>query len=112
MQQPDSLPTDEPIVVVHTVRSSAEAMVVRGLLEGAGIASPELGMGSGSPWPDFVSILRPFQEIEIYALESQVRRARQLIAEYFADVKREDGQENPQDSGGNNDDGDAGPNRP
>lgn len=90
MQQPDPVPTDEPIAIVYTARSSAEAMVVRGLLESAGIASPELGGGSSSPWPSGVSILHPFRgvEIPVYAIESQAGRARDLIAEYLAEVDR------------------------
>jgi hypothetical protein len=89
MQQPN-LPTNEAIAVVHTARSLTEAMVVRGLLEGAGIASPELGGGSASPWPGAVSILHPARgvEIPIYAIESQAGRARELIAEYLAEVER------------------------
>ena len=91
MQQPDSLPSDESIIVVHTAQSGTEALVVRALLEGAGIASPEIGVGSPSPWPGLVSILHPAQRIEIYALESQAGRARQLIADYLAE--REQGTE-------------------
>jgi len=89
MQQPH-LPTNEAIAVVHTARSLTEAMVVRGLLEGAGIASPELGGGSPSPWPGTVSILHPARgvEIPIYAIESQAARARELIAEYLDEVER------------------------
>ena len=87
MQQPDSAPSGEPIVVVHTARSGTEALVVRSLLASAGIASPQLGVGSPSPWPDFVSILRPAQEIEIYVLESQAGRARELIAECLVESK-------------------------
>jgi hypothetical protein len=86
MQQHDPLPTDEAIVVVHTARSWTEAMVVRGLLESAGIASPELGAGNPSPLPELTIHLHG---IKIYALESEAGRARQMIAEYFADLERD-----------------------
>ena len=82
MQQHDPLPNDEPIVVVHTVRSWTEAIVVRGLLKSSGIESPELGNSGPSPMPDLAPIL---QGIDIYALASQAEQARRLIAEYFAE---------------------------
>jgi hypothetical protein len=81
MQQPDLYPKDERIVVVHMAESWTEAVVVRGLLESAGIPSPALGDGNPSPLPDLAAI---FHGIEIYALESQAAQARQVIAEYLA----------------------------
>jgi hypothetical protein len=89
MQQPN-VPTNEAIVVVHTARSPAEAMVIRGLLESAGIASPELGGGGNSPWPSAVSVLHPARgvEIPIYAIESQAGRARELITEYLTEIEQ------------------------
>ena len=87
MHIPDSLPTDESLVSVHTARSWTEAMVVRGLLESAGIPASELGMGSPSPMPDLAHIL---YGIDIYTLKSQADRARQLIAEYFAEIAEDE----------------------
>ena len=96
MQQPDPLRTDESINVVHLARSMTEAMVIRRLLEGAGISSPELSGGS-LLWPGAFSVVEFIREIEIpiYAIASQAGRARQLIAEYLAEEER-DG-DNPED---------------
>jgi hypothetical protein len=85
MQQDYLLPTQEPIVVVYTAYSWIEAVVVRSLLESAGIASPALGDGN---LPDlaFVSM-----GIEIYTLKSQAERARQVIEEHLADIENSQG---------------------
>ena len=80
MQQYDYQPSHEPIIVVHTVNSWTEAIVVRGLLMSAGIESPELGHSGPSPMPDLAPIL---QGIDIYALQSQAARAREVIAEFL-----------------------------
>jgi hypothetical protein len=83
MQQEDwfglkPTPTGEAITVVHVATSSIEAAVVRGLLGCAGIPSPALGDA-------YQRDLAPlYCEIRIYALESQAREARQVIAEYLA----------------------------
>lgn len=74
-------PTQEPIAVVYTAYSWIEAVVVRSLLESAGIASPALGDGN-LPDMAFVSL-----GIEIYALESQKERARQVIADHLIDIQ-------------------------
>ena len=63
--------------MVYTAGSWIEAVVVRGLLESAGIESPALGDGN---LPDLTPI---FSGIGIYTLESQADRARELIAEHL-----------------------------
>ncbi len=69
----------EKAVVVHTAGSMAEAMVIRGLLQSAGIVSP--GSVSTDPFP-----LREPPEgthgTEIVVLESHANEARRLIDEY------------------------------
>jgi hypothetical protein len=75
---PKGPPNAEPITVVYTAGSWIEAVVVRGLLESAGIESPALGDGN---LPDLTPI---FTGIEIYTLESEAARARQLIADHLA----------------------------
>jgi len=74
----------EKAVVVHTAGSMAEAMVIRGLLQSAGIASP--GSVSTDPFP-----LREPPEgthgTEIIVLESHADEARRLIEEYLRDNK-------------------------
>jgi hypothetical protein len=83
MQQEDwfglrKAPTGEAITVVHIATSSIEAVVVRGLLDSAGIPSPALGDA-------YQRDLAPlYAEIRIYALESQADEARKVIAEYLA----------------------------
>jgi hypothetical protein len=76
--RPGGPPSGEAITVVHTATSWTEAVVVRGLLDSAGIPSPALGDGNPS---DLAPL---YCEIEIYALESQADEARQVIAEYLA----------------------------
>jgi hypothetical protein len=76
-QAPDS--SQERVVVAYTAGTAAEAMVVRGLLESAGISSP--GSVSNDPFP-----LRESPEgthgVEVYVLEPRAEEARKLIAEY------------------------------
>lgn len=68
------------VIIAHTAGTPAEAMVIRGLLESAGIHSP--GSVSSDPFP-----LRDVPEgthgVEIYVLESQADEARRLIADYL-----------------------------
>jgi hypothetical protein len=69
----------ERVVVAHTASTATEAMVIRGLLESAGIHSP--GFDSSEPFP----LNEPPEGThgsEVYVLESQVKEAQQLIAEY------------------------------
>lgn len=70
----------ERVVVAHTAGTAAEAMVIRGLLESAGIRSP--GSVSTDPFP-----LREPPEgthgVEIFVLESEAERARRIIEEYL-----------------------------
>jgi len=72
--------SQERVVVAHTAGTSAEAMVIRGLLESAGIRSP--GSVTMDPFP-----LREPPEgthgTEILVLESQAEHARHIIAEYL-----------------------------
>ncbi|MGA9885718.1 MAG: hypothetical protein WBQ34_18530 [Candidatus Acidiferrales bacterium] len=70
----------ERAVLVHTADSMAEAMVIRGLLESAGIRSP--GSASSNPFPVSESP-GGGRGVEVYALESQAEGARNLIDEYL-----------------------------
>ena len=69
----------ERVVNVHTAGSSTEAMVIRALLESAGIHSP--GPVTSDPFP-----MRDPPEgthgVEVYVLESQVKAAERLIEDY------------------------------
>lgn len=69
----------ERIVNVHTAGSSTEAMVIRALLESAGIQSP--GPVTSDPFP-----MRDPPEgthgVEVYVLESQAKAAERLIEDY------------------------------
>ena len=71
----------ERTVTVHTAGTWTEALVIRGLLESTGIASP--GSVSSDPFP-----LREPPEgthgTEIVVLESHAEEARRVIAEYIA----------------------------
>jgi hypothetical protein len=70
----------ERVVVAHTAGTASEAMVIRGLLESAGIHSP--GFDSSEPFP-----LNESPEgthgSEVYVLESRAKEAKKLIEEYL-----------------------------
>lgn len=73
-------------VVVHTAESIGEAMVLRSLLEGAGIRSPvpsstNLFAESGPPGG---------RGVDVYAFESKADEARALIAEYLSEGESEE----------------------
>ncbi len=81
MQQSGPEPARERVIVVHHAATSAEAAVLRGLLESAGISSPP---------PTFTDPF-PLREspkgthgVEILVLESQADDARQIIADYLS----------------------------
>lgn len=69
----------ERVVVAHIAGTTAEALVIRGLLESAGIVSP--GYGSADPFP-LREAPKGTHGVEIYVLESQVEEARRVIEEY------------------------------
>ncbi len=69
----------EPVVTAYMAESASEAMVIRGLLESAGISSP--GSVSTDPFPIPENPESP-HGLEVIVLESQVDEARALIEEY------------------------------
>ncbi len=67
-------------VVVHQAGTSTEAVVIRGLLESAGIASP--GSAGSDPFP----MREPpegFRDTDIVVLESHAEEAKRVIADYL-----------------------------
>jgi hypothetical protein len=85
----------EKAVVVHTAGSLAEAMVIRGLLQSAGILSP--GSVSTDPFP----LREPpggTHGTEIVVLESHANEARRLIAEYLRDNKSSESEDSEEKS--------------
>ena len=73
--------SNERVVVAHVAESATEAMVIRSLLESAGIATP--GSVSTDPFPIPEDPENP-HNFEILVLESQADEARRVIAEYLA----------------------------
>ena len=71
----------EETVVVHRADSWAEAMVIRGLLESAGIDSPPLTRTD--PYP-LSNPPADFPGAEVLVRESQVDEARRIIADYIS----------------------------
>jgi hypothetical protein len=71
----------ERMVVAHTAESATEAMVIRSLLESAGIETPDAV--SADPFPIPENPEEP-HNLEIRVLESQADEARKIIAEYLA----------------------------
>jgi hypothetical protein len=81
-QQVTDEPKREGSVVVHHAGTSTEALIIRGLLESAGIRSP--ASVSSDPFP----LREPpegMQGTEIVVLESQAEEARRIIADYLDD---------------------------
>ncbi|HEX2711783.1 MAG TPA: hypothetical protein VHM88_06110 [Candidatus Acidoferrales bacterium] len=75
------LPTREPVVIVHQAGTWTEALVIRGLLESAGINSP------ASTFTDPFPLREPpkgTHGVEILVLSSQADEARRIIADYLA----------------------------
>lgn len=71
----------EETVVIHRAESWTEAMVIRGLLESAGIVSPPLTRTDPFPMSEPRA---DFPGVEILVRESQAEEARKIIAEYRA----------------------------
>ena len=74
-----SLPDRGPSVVVHKAGSPTEAMVIRGLLESAGIRLPEASGGNPFPLKEAHS---GEGSVNIEVLASQAEDARRIIADY------------------------------
>ncbi len=70
--------SNEAVVVAYTAESATEAMVIRSLLQSAGIVTP--GFVSADPFPIPENPEDPHTEILV--LESRVDEARKIIAEY------------------------------
>lgn len=72
--------SQDRVVVAHTADSATEAMVIRALLESAGISSP--GSASSDPFP-LNEVPEGSHGVEIYVLEARADDARRIIAEYL-----------------------------
>jgi hypothetical protein len=75
---PDSKSHD-PTVIVHRATTSTEAMVIRGLLESAGIKVPDFS--PGEPFPMHAPPAG-MTDGDIVVLASQADDARRIIADY------------------------------
>lgn len=84
-------PQNERAVIVYTAGSQSEAIVVRGLLESAGIAIP--GPITPDPYPliDANMSRGAMHGVEVYAYESQAAEARQIIENYLREEHRRNG---------------------
>ena len=71
--------SDEKLVIAHTADSASEAMVIRGLLESAGIHA--LGSESADPFP-LNEAPEGTHGAEIFVRESQAAEAQKIIAQY------------------------------
>jgi hypothetical protein len=83
MNQGVAMATDphrEKSVVIHTAGSATEAMVIRGLLESAGISSP--GSSTTEPFP-MDEPREGARGTDILVLQSQAEQARRIIADYI-----------------------------
>jgi hypothetical protein len=76
---------NERVLQVHTAGTSTEAMVIRSMLESAGIATP--GSVSSDPFP-MREPPKGTHGVEIYVLESQADEARRLIAGHLNSSER------------------------
>ena len=91
---PDSGSRD-PIVIVHRATTSTEAMVIRGLLESAGLKVPDFS--PGEPFPMHTPPAG-MTDGDILVLASQADDARRIIADYLSSeegVELESDEEGP-----------------
>lgn len=72
--------SEEKTVVIHTAGSATEAMVIRGLLQSAGIQSP--GSVTSDPFP-MGEAGEAFHDSDVIVLASQADEARRVIADYL-----------------------------
>ena len=79
--QVTSEPTREKVIVVHQAGTWTEAVVIRGLLESAGIASP--ASTTTDPFP-LREPPKGTHGVEIQVLETQAEEAKRIIADYLA----------------------------
>jgi hypothetical protein len=88
---------EEALVVAHVADNATEAMVIRGLLQSAGIDSP--GSVSSDPFPIPENPEGP-HGTEIFVLESQVEAARKVIEEYTKSdtILEQESEESPEQS--------------
>ncbi|HEV2288472.1 MAG TPA: hypothetical protein VGR81_05905 [Candidatus Acidoferrales bacterium] len=86
----------EKTVVIHSAGSDTEAMVIRGLLESAGISC--VGSSSTNPFP-VDEPLPGFSGSDVVVLESQAQAAQNIIADY---LKSNEGIEVEDDDDGSN----------
>jgi hypothetical protein len=77
MQQSKATPSGEPFVVVFEAEDASEAIVLRSLLESAGLESPQPSFTD--PFPGAFSNLFT-RDTSILARASHAEEARQLIA--------------------------------
>lgn len=85
-------PTKEKAVVIHQAGTSTEAMVIRGLLESAGIASPPVAVHDSFPMREPP---KGMPGVEIVVLESQAEDALRIISEFLnstENIQLEDGE--------------------
>jgi len=75
-------------VVVHRAGTATEAMVIRGLLESAGISSP--APTAHTPFPMRESP-KGFRDTDIVVLESDADEARRIISEHLGGTADERG---------------------
>ncbi len=76
----DSGHSKDKIVVIHTAGSVTEAMVIRGLLQSAGIESP--GSSTSDPFP-MAESGDAFRDSDVIVLQTQADEARKVISEYL-----------------------------
>jgi len=71
----------DAVVIVHRATTSTEAMVIRGLLESAGLKVPDFS--PGEPFPMHVPPAG-MTDGDIVVLSSQAEDARRIIADYLS----------------------------
>ena len=79
-------PSQERMAVAYTAVTASEAIVVRGLLESAGIYAPSLDAAEPFPFNEPSELTRG---TDVYVRESQVAEARNIIEEYMKSNKAE-----------------------
>lgn len=73
-------PRKEAMALAYTAATATEAIVVRGLLESAGLYAPNLESADPFPLNEPSELTRA---TDVYVLESRVEEAREIIEEYL-----------------------------
>jgi len=83
--EPEEDPVNEPLVAVYEAADEVMSIMVRDLLEDAGIAV--VTQSGRAPWYDDIRFSASGFHSRLLVFESRADEARRLIADYLADIE-------------------------